>query len=227
MASRSSTKSFASSAKSSRTLASVAALARAKAEAAKVRASYANQEAKLKIEKAARGAESITRDTQNQLEKATIDTELEVLTLQREADAAVVEAQVLENAEEMHILDETGKSISERAKLECTSEYVQSQIDLQIHSPSPYLPAGIPSHVKSQGSFIASRPPGEDNSQLQPFNKLKYEKADYEYFPTPNLPDPTRAETKAEVRTSNPSHTSPNIFPQLARHLQQNPWHSI
>ena len=64
---------------------------RAKAEAAKVRASYAAQEAKLKMEKAVREAEI-------KVETTRIDTQLEVLTLQREADAATVEAQVMEMA---------------------------------------------------------------------------------------------------------------------------------
>ncbi len=81
-----------------------AAHARARAEAAKVRASYASQEAKLKIEKA-------TREAQNQLVTVRIDTEFEVLMLQREADAAAVEAQVLEDAElAMHAAAERGES---------------------------------------------------------------------------------------------------------------------
>lgn len=42
--------------------------------------------------------EKAPREAQNQLETVRIDTELEVLTLHREADAAAVEAQVLKNA---------------------------------------------------------------------------------------------------------------------------------
>ena len=116
--------------------------ARAIAEAAKVRAEYATKEARLKIEKAtrdaeriaekaAREAETIIRDTQSQLETLRIDTELEVLTSQREADAAVVQALVWEQAEAMDVVDEMEESVSEKVKteLECTSEYVLSQID--------------------------------------------------------------------------------------------------
>ncbi|KAK2857742.1 hypothetical protein Q7C36_005661 [Tachysurus vachellii] len=103
-----------------------AAHARARAEAAKVRASYASQEAKLKMEKAT-----------SQLETVRLDTELEVLTLQREADAAEVEAQVLEDAELAEHAVERGGSETEEAKIERTSEYVNSQNNIQDHSPPP------------------------------------------------------------------------------------------
>ena len=97
-------KSSVSSAKSSKTSASAAniAQARARAEAAKVKGSYASQEAKLKLEKAAREAERITKDAQNQLEVTRIDTELELLMLHQEVDTAIVEAQVWEDAAEIH-----------------------------------------------------------------------------------------------------------------------------
>lgn len=120
-----SNKSSVSSARSSKTSASTAnvARARAKAEAAKVRASYASQEPKLKMEKAAREAERITRDAQNQVEATRIDTELEVLTLHREADAAMVEAQVWEDAAEIHGVMDNVKSESEKLRLQrvCSS----------------------------------------------------------------------------------------------------------
>ena len=114
-----SNRSPAGSARSSRTSASSVstAHARADAEAAKVRASYASQEAKLQLEKAAREAERATRDAQNKLETTRIDTELEVLTLHREADAAMVTAQVLEDAEAMQSVVEDGKSESEKVKI--------------------------------------------------------------------------------------------------------------
>lgn len=91
-------KSAAFSSGSNRTSATSASAAcvRAKAEAAKVRASYASQEAKLKMEKATKKAERQTREAQDKLETTRIETELELLTLCREADAAVVEAQVWE-----------------------------------------------------------------------------------------------------------------------------------
>lgn len=69
------------------------------------------------------------------------ETELDILKLQQEADAAVVEAHTLENVESMQVLDETGKSVTEKVKFDRTSEFVQSQRDLQNHSLSPYLPA--------------------------------------------------------------------------------------
>ena len=86
----------------------------AEAEAAKVRASYASQEAKLKLEKAVTEAERATRDTQDKLETIRLDTELEVLTLHREADAAIVTARVLEDAEAMQSVIEDGKPESEK-----------------------------------------------------------------------------------------------------------------
>ena len=143
------------SAKSIKTSASSvsAARARAEAEAAKVRASYASQEAKLKMEKAAREAERATRDAQNKLETTRIDTELEVLTLHREADAAMVTAQVLEDAEAMQSVVEDGKSESEKMKIKRTSEYVQSQIDLKNRSPSSPLPVA-PSIKAKMMSFV-------------------------------------------------------------------------
>lgn len=69
------------------------------------------------------------------------ETELDILKLQQEADAAVVEAHTLENVESMQVLDETGKSVTEKVKFDRTSEFVQSQRDLQNRSLSPYLPA--------------------------------------------------------------------------------------
>jgi hypothetical protein len=104
------------SARSNKTTASAvsAAHARAEAEAAEVRASYASQEAKLKLEKAVREAERATRDAHDKLETIRLDTELEVLTLHREADAAIVTARVLEDAEAMQSVIEDGKPESEK-----------------------------------------------------------------------------------------------------------------
>ncbi|XP_037617247.1 uncharacterized protein LOC119483203 [Sebastes umbrosus] len=194
-----SNKSSVSSARSIKTSASSASVAhaRAKAEAAKVRASYASQEAKLKLEKA-------TRDAQNQLETARIDTELEVLMLHREADAAIVAAQVLEDAEATQSVVEDGKSEAEKAKIERTSEYVQSQIDFRNNSPTQSLSVlrvAPPIHAESHDSFITWRPPVKDNTQSQPFsNKPKSEKADNKH-----IPDPTKVATKSEVRRMNPT----------------------
>lgn len=69
-----------------------AARFRTKAEAATPKATYASLEAKLRLEKAA-------REAQHYSETARIDTE--VLTLQREANAAIAETLPLEDAAEM------------------------------------------------------------------------------------------------------------------------------
>lgn len=62
-----------------------------------------------------------------------------MLTLNREAEAAMVEAQVWEDAEEKQAKMENKNSVSDKVKLQRTSEYVQSQIDLQKQSPPPLL----------------------------------------------------------------------------------------
>lgn len=93
-----------------------------------------SQEAWLKLKKETRGAERIRKDAQFQLETVGIDTELEVLTINWGADAAIAEAYVLKDASEM---TENTNSESEKAILQCTSEYVQSQTDLLNWSPSP------------------------------------------------------------------------------------------
>nr|XP_021331373.1 uncharacterized protein LOC110439581 [Danio rerio] len=185
--------------------------ARARAEAAKVRASYASQEAKLKIEKA-------TREAQNQLETVKLDTELEVLTLQREADIAAVEAQVLEDAEiEMHAAAEKGES-EEKVKIERTSEYVNSQLNLSSHYPSAHfsaLPNAPASHADSHNSFITWSPPVKDPSHTQSINdKPKYQDADFVHLPAANLSSPSTGIIKSEVDRTNPFmniHAKPYI----------------
>ncbi|XP_028991510.1 uncharacterized protein LOC114846700 isoform X1 [Betta splendens] len=174
MASRQSSKS--SSSKSGLThssTASAAAIARAKAEAAKVRASYASKEAKLKMEKAAREAESLTRDAQNQLERVRIDAEIEVLNLQREADAAIAEADALENPGGLRVLDTAGESVSERVKEERIKEYVDSQNDLQRQSHPPNLPASIPSHTDAKENQVKLHLPAKEDFQLNPTQELR------------------------------------------------------
>lgn len=115
----------------------------------------------------------------------------------------MVQAQVLENAEDMHAVVESRKSESQKIKIERTSEYVQSQIDLQNRSSSPLLPTTSPFHAESHDSFVTWRPPVKDISQLQPI-KSNFDKADNTHSPAPNLSDPTRVETKSEVRRTNP-----------------------
>ncbi|KAI4796173.1 hypothetical protein KUCAC02_029408 [Chaenocephalus aceratus] len=145
---------------------------------------------------------------QNQLETVRIDTKLEVLTLQREADAAVAEAQVLENAEVMQIEVEKCKSESEKVKADRTSEYVQSQIDLQIlHPPirrSSVLPVAFPLRAESHASFITWIPP-EKNISQQIDGQLKPVKSDNIHLPAPEEPEWTKVETKSEASRPNPT----------------------
>lgn len=204
-------KSAISSSGSNRTTATSASAARvrAKAEAAKVRASYASQEAKLKMEKAAKEAERQTREAQNKLETTRIETELEVLTLHREADAAMVEAQVWEDAEEKQIAMEKGNSVSDEVKWQRTTEYVQSQVDLQTQSSAPLEPvpkAEIAGNLESQAFKMLqptinelrptnSKPNSENGCEAQRTSKPPSNLA--------NLSEPTRAEPKFRVKRAN------------------------
>ncbi|KAL6459899.1 hypothetical protein MHYP_G00316580 [Metynnis hypsauchen] len=155
-----------------------AAHARAKAEAAKVRASYATKEAQLKVEKA-----------ESELEKAKIEAKLEVITLQKEADAAVAEAQVLEEAEAMQGESESGKPLSEEAKLKRTSNYVQSQMDIaQGPRPQESLTTPCPP-VSSLDTFITWHPPDESNLEPQPISsELELTKDNVAALSMPNQP---------------------------------------
>ena len=154
------------------------------------------------MEKAVREAERATRDTQDKLETIRLDTELEVLTLHKEADAAIVTARVLEDAEAMQSVIEDGKSESEKGKIERTSEYVRSQISLKNRSPSSPLPVAPSLKVRSHDSFISWHPPVEDGSQLQLVSR---ENADIKQPSPPELFDPTKTETKAKVSRTNPT----------------------
>lgn len=127
-----------------------AAHARAKAEAVQVRASYATKEAQLKVD------------------KAKIDAELQVLTLQREADAAVAEAQVLEEAEAIREEPESRKSLSEKVKFKHTSEYKQSQMVTQQSRRPQGLPTTSHPQVSSPNTFVTWHPPDEDHLEPLP-----------------------------------------------------------
>lgn len=204
-------KSAISSSGSNRTTATSASVARvrAKAEAANVRASYASQEAKLKMEKAAKEAERQTREAQNKLETTRIEKELEVLTLHREADAAMVEAQVWENAEEKQITMEKGNSVSDEVKWQHTTEYVQSQVDLQNQSSSPLEPvpkAEISGNLESQ-AFKMLQPTINElrptNSKPNSENGCIAQRTSEPPSNLANLSEPTRAEPKFRVKKAN------------------------
>ncbi|XP_039902004.1 uncharacterized protein LOC120742644 isoform X1 [Simochromis diagramma] len=169
-----------------------AAHARAKAEAAKVRACYATKEAQLKVEKA-----------QSELEKAKIDAELEVLTLQREADAAVAEAEVLEEAEAIQEEPESRKSPSESVKLERTNEYVRSQMDTKL-SPSPQkLPTTSCPQASSPNTFVTWHPSEEGNLEPQPINSET--RLTKDNIAALNKPSQLKGETKPKVEKQNTS----------------------
>lgn len=119
----------ASSSHTSVSTASAAARARAKAEAARVRVSFAEKEAKLKIEQAEKEAKAL-------LEEARLTAELNALTLQREAAAAVAQAEILEAAEEkIKVTDDKSarRSLKEES-MQRTNDYVTQQAELQKHS---------------------------------------------------------------------------------------------
>ena len=184
--------------------------ARAKAEALKVRAAYAAQEAKLKMEKAAKEAET-------KLETTIIYTELEVglLTIQREADEAIAEAQAWESAQPMVVTSEVGegkseKSVSERSKMERTNNYVQNQIELKRTSPSQYsvtqavvhspdgsldsFVTGTVEHSTQQSQFTLPRtlPVGHvTQSQL-----TQHTNPESRYLPFPNPIEPKKEKYK-------------------------------
>lgn len=143
------------------------------------------------------------------MEAARIDTELEVLTLNREADAAIAEAQVLEDVAEMQGNVEKGKSESEeRLKLERISEYVCSQNEQKrsTFAPECVPPVKSEDHAGSQYSFRTWHSP----SSL----------AEFQHPPTTNLPELTRAELKTDMERTNPrtyigtqSQTPRHMFP--------------
>ncbi|GAA6111706.1 uncharacterized protein LOC125145101 [Tachysurus ichikawai] len=190
-----------------------AAHARARAEAAKVRASYASQEAKLKMEKA-------TREAQSQLETVRLDTELEVLTLQREADAAEVEAQVLEDAEFAEHAVERGGSVAEEAKIERTSEYVNSQNNLHHYSPPPLLlPLSVtpPFQSGSNSSFVTLSLAVKDTSHAQSI-KHKPQKADGMHLPATNLSNLSEGVIKSEVGRTSPIMNVP-VKPYVPQYI--------
>ncbi len=157
--------------------------------------------------------EKATREAQNQLETVRIYTELEVLMLQREADAAALEAQVPEDAElPINAAFERG-SESEKVKIELNSEYVNSQINLQNNSPSPLLPAlpvTPPFHADSHNSFITWSPVLKDTSHAQSIkNKPSSEKTDSMHLPATNIADLSEGVIKSEVGRTCPMMNAP------------------
>ncbi|XP_077389538.1 uncharacterized protein LOC144026608 [Festucalex cinctus] len=170
-----------------------AAQARAKAEAAKVRASYATKEAQLKVEKA-----------RSELEKAKLDAELEVLTLHKEADAAVAEAKVLEEAEAIQEDSESRQSLAEKEKIKRTSEYVQSQIDNEQSPRLQDLPSSSRQRVSSPTTFVTWHQADEDNLELPPVSsEPKLTKDIVTALTNHNISKHDRGETKRKLDETN------------------------
>lgn len=150
--------------RSSHSSASNAAVrARAKAEAAKARAAFAEKEAELKVQRAEKEAEL-------QLGKAKLEAELGALELQREAAAAIAQAEALEAAE----LDLEGSiktDVSSQANLQNeivtrTNEYVEAQAEHNVPQTQPSAHATLPDATWSEGSYVTWNPPAERNLQL-------------------------------------------------------------
>ena len=135
---------------SSSSTSSAAVRARAKAEAAKAQATFAEREATIKVQKAEKEAEL-------QLGKAKLDAELSALALQREAAAAIAQAEALEAAE----LD-IGDSIrTDPSSLDLqneiatrTNEYVEAQAGLDVSRTRVSVHTTSPGVALSDASYV-------------------------------------------------------------------------
>ncbi|XP_059832537.1 uncharacterized protein LOC132397803 [Hypanus sabinus] len=180
-----------------------------KAEAAKVLLRYARQEAVLKMklatreaeiqkERAARQREEAAREAETQLEMTKISTELHVLQLEGEREAARVEAKYIEQAGKgSRDLTEV-RSTLERTRLERTSDYVQYQIDRQARLPSPYVFDNFPSYEEPQRVTIASHPYEEGNLPSRLRDEVKNERTDN----APSPPQQDGGEGEVHSRTT-------------------------
>ncbi|XP_059804291.1 uncharacterized protein LOC132379933 [Hypanus sabinus] len=162
----------------------------------------AAREAEIQREGAAREAEKAAREAETQLEMAKISTELQVLQLEREEEAAMAEAEYIEEPEGSRDLTEE-RSTLERTRLERTSDYVQYQTDRQARLPSPYVFDNFPSYEKPQRVTIASHPYEEENLPSRLRDEVKNERADNRYSFTPNLQSSMRRDAEVESRMAN------------------------
>ncbi|XP_059833654.1 uncharacterized protein LOC132398362 [Hypanus sabinus] len=169
----------------------------------------AAREAEIQREGAARQAEKAAREAEIQLEMAKISTELQVLQLEREEEAAMAETKYIEEAEGSRDLTEA-RSTLERTRLECTSDYVQSQIDRQARLPSPYVFDNFPSYEEPQRVTIASHPYEEGNLPSRLHDEVKNEREEE------NLPSRLRDEVKNE-RADNRYTLTPNLQSLMQR----------
>ncbi len=147
--------------KSSHSSASSATVrARAKAEAAKTRAAFAEKEAELKIQRA-----------ELQLGKAKLEAELCALKHQREAAAAIAQAEALEVAE-LDQEDSIKTDLSSQANLQSeivtrTNEYVEAQAEHNVERTQASAHATLPEADLSEGSYVTWNRPSERNLQLK------------------------------------------------------------
>ncbi|XP_059811622.1 plectin-like isoform X1 [Hypanus sabinus] len=155
------------------------------------------EEAARQREEAARQREQAAREAETQLEMTKISTELHVLQLEGEREAARVEAKYIEQAEGSRDLTEV-RSTLERTRLERTSDYVQSQIDRQARLPSPYVFDNFPSYEEPQRVTIASHPYEEGNLPSRLRDEVKNERTDN----APSPPQQDGGEGEVHSRTT-------------------------
>ncbi|XP_059823912.1 uncharacterized protein LOC132393112 [Hypanus sabinus] len=167
------------------------------AERAAREAEIQKEKAAREAEAAAREAEAAARETEIQLEMAKISTELQVLQLEREEEAAMAEAKYIEEAEGSRDLTKA-RSTLERTRLERTSDYVQSQIDRQARLPSPYVFDNFPSYEEPQRVTIASHPYEEGNLPSRLRDEVKNERTDN----APSPPQQDGGEGEVHSRTT-------------------------
>ncbi|XP_059810171.1 uncharacterized protein LOC132383250 [Hypanus sabinus] len=160
-------------------------------------AERAAREAEIQKEKASRQRKAAAREAETQLEMAKISTELQVLQLEGEEEAAMAEAKYIEEAEGSRDLTEV-RSTLERTRLERTSDYVQSQIDRQARLPSPYVFDNFPSYEEPQRVTIASHPYEEGNLPSRLRDEVKNERTDN----APSPPQQDGGEGEVHSRTT-------------------------
>ncbi|XP_059825664.1 uncharacterized protein LOC132394036 [Hypanus sabinus] len=177
--------------------------ARQREEAAR-EAVIQKERAAREAEEAARQREEAAREAETQLEMAKISTELQVLQLVREGEAAMAEAEYTEEAEGSRDLTEA-RSTLERTRPERTSDYVQSQTDWQARLPSPYVFDNFPSYEEPQRVTIASHPYEEGNLPSRLRDEVKNERTDN--APSPPQQDGGEGEVHSRTTIVSPNCT--------------------
>ncbi|XP_024118967.1 uncharacterized protein LOC112140289 [Oryzias melastigma] len=181
------------SGKSSVSSASTVGRARAKAEAAKIRAEYATKQKELKLEAANMEFEATKKEAELQLEKIKLQAEMEVLNLQCEAEVTAREAQVLEMAEELQVVDEAS-STEHHDRMKRTGEYVRSQNTLKGSASTIHLPHACQPHMDNEKcSFVVEIKKDKSINCSQEGVKRAFEEKD-----ETNQPSNTRIEMKTK-----------------------------